>query len=157
MKILISYFYQIRFFPRNYVPISTAAFDPKWFHPQGNKSGIFEHKSGATYGIRMEEFSPMEIDCDCKKDCEHDPKTCNFLRDYENWLNDKLDFNACIKNIEDIAHKYNYSGEEPVAVLVVYETPDNPCSERVKLVKWFSEHGYILEEFDKDRIVVPIN
>lgn len=32
MKILISYFYQIRFFKPNMIPLSTAAFDPKWFH-----------------------------------------------------------------------------------------------------------------------------
>lgn len=153
MKILISYFYQIRFFPRNYIPISTAAFDPKWFHPRDNKKGIFEHqKTGVIYGIRMEEFSPMEIDCDCKKDCEHDPKTCTFLRNYEEWLNNKLNFKECIKNIEYTAMKYNATGDEPIAVLIVYETPDNPCSERVKLVKWFKENGYELDEFDKNKI-----
>lgn len=42
--------------------------------------------------------------------------------------------------------------EEPVCVLIVFETPKNPCSERIPLQNWFEDNGYILEEFDKSKI-----
>ena len=32
MKIMTSYFYAIRFFKPNMIPISTAKWDPKWYH-----------------------------------------------------------------------------------------------------------------------------
>ena len=32
MKIYTSYFYQIRFFKPNMIPLSTAKYDPSWFH-----------------------------------------------------------------------------------------------------------------------------
>lgn len=43
-------------------------------------------------------------------------------------------------------------------VLVVYEKPDNPCSERGGLIEWFKENGINLEEFkppvSKSKMVV---
>ena len=32
MKIRLSYFYQIRFFKKNMIPMSTALSDPEWYH-----------------------------------------------------------------------------------------------------------------------------
>ena len=36
--------------------------------------------------------------------------------------------------------------EDPIIVLLVYEKPDNPCSERWPLKDWFAAHGLELEE-----------
>ena len=36
--------------------------------------------------------------------------------------------------------------EDPIIVLLVYEKPDNPCSERWPLKDWFMAHGLELEE-----------
>lgn len=41
--------------------------------------------------------------------------------------------------------------EEPIMVLIVHEAPNNPCSERWPLIKWFNEHGYDLKEFNKNQ------
>ena len=35
--------------------------------------------------------------------------------------------------------------------LLVHEKPDNPCSERLGLVKLFADHGIELKEWTKDR------
>ena len=40
--------------------------------------------------------------------------------------------------------------EEPIIILIVYETPTNPCSERQPLKDWFAENGYILTEFNQN-------
>lgn len=149
-KMLISYFYQIRFFPPNYIPISTAAWDPKWFHPANDKDGVFLHKTGVLYGERIKILSPADIDCDCKKDCEHDPKTCAFLKDYKSYL-DKLNFDEVVCQIKNICAASNPTEKEPVPVLIVYEKPDDPCSERHPLMQWFKENNWALEEFSKEK------
>ena len=35
---------------------------------------------------------------------------------------------------------------EPLLVLIVYEIPNNPCSERQALLKYFNSHGIECEE-----------
>lgn len=147
-EIYISYFYQIRFFPKNYVPLSTAVFDPKWFHPHNDKNGIFIHKSGVVYGVRFKNFSPLDIDCDCQKNCPLNPETCRFLKQYREHLN-TLNFDEQVKQIYDLAKMYNPTKQKAIPVLIVYETPNNPCSERVPLKEWFSEHNYELKEWHK--------
>ena len=37
--------------------------------------------------------------------------------------------------------------EEPEIILMVYETPDNPCSERQPLIEWFAKNGIKIKEF----------
>ena len=32
MKFALGYFYQVRFFTPNMIPVSTAVSDPKWYH-----------------------------------------------------------------------------------------------------------------------------
>ena len=41
MNIYISYFYNIRFFPKNLIPISTAMWDPKWYHNFKSDDTVF--------------------------------------------------------------------------------------------------------------------
>ena len=57
MNIYVSYFYNIRFFPENLLPVSTAAWDPKWFHNFGKPNVVFKDKRNVVNGVRMEEFS----------------------------------------------------------------------------------------------------
>lgn len=45
---------------------------------------------------------------------------------------------------------YTKSNYEPEIILIVYETPDNPCSERRVLIDWFASNGYELEEYRKE-------
>ena len=57
-----------------------------------------------------------------------------------------LDFEKVIKSLEEIAKLY--SGD--TVVLLVHETPDNKCSERQMLIKWFNDHGYELKEYEEN-------
>jgi hypothetical protein len=134
------------------IPVSTAMWDPKWFHGfTGDEDYIFKDKRGIYNGIRASIFlmSP-DYQCDCGPKClNHDPQSCNFLKDYKAHL-DTLDFNYVMSELERIANKVQKMegfSEEPIIVLIVYETPSNPCSERKPLQDWFKENNYILNEW----------
>lgn len=151
MKIYTSYFYHIRHFTQNMIPISTAIWDPKWFHNfTGDYDYIFKDKRGIYNGIRADIFNmPPDYECGCGEVCfTHDPSSCAFLKDYKAHL-DTLDFNYVISELGRIANKIqeleNFT-EEPIIILIVYETPTNPCSERGPLQKWFQEHGWDVQE-----------
>ena len=49
---------------------------------------------------------------------------------------------------EEVKMINNYEGE-PEIILLVYETQDNPCSERVALIDYFKKHGIELKEYKK--------
>lgn len=156
MKIYISYFYQLRFFPKNAIPLSTAIWGPKWFK-QGTP---WKDKRGVWNGLRAEPFVPGQ-QCDglCHgpeycglrpNDVEaFSPTKCSFLRRYLVQLN-MLNFDEIMARFEKLGKTIqNKEGflEEPIAILLVHEAPDNPCSERWPLIKWFADHGYELEEW----------
>lgn len=143
----ISYFYNIRFFPTNLIPLSTAAWDPKWFHDFKGKDHTFVDKRGIINGLRIEQLSPEGIyDAteDCKKGCEHKPDSCAFLKKYRAML-DNISFKGFITYLNLIAGKL---GPDAEVCLIVYEKPDNPCSERQPLKQWFKDNGMELVEWE---------
>lgn len=154
MKIYTSYFYQIRNFSKNMIPVSTAKWDPAYFHDfTGDYNYIFKDKRGIYNGIRAEIFlMPDDYQCECGPSClNHNPQNCNFLKDYKAHL-DTLDFQYVLNELERIGNKVQELEsfkEEPIIVLIVYETPGNPCSERSPLQKWFQENGIQVKEFKK--------
>ena len=138
------------------IPLSTAVYDPKWYHMNHDQLFVFKDKNGVYNGLRIEPFMPGEECCHlCRgKDCceTKDPSTCEFLKKYREQL-DKIDFNEALKAFSEISNAIkNVEGfsEEPIIVLIVHEAPQNPCSERRVLVEWFRDHGYELEEFTKN-------
>lgn len=153
MKYYITYFYNIRFLDKNTIPISTAKWDPKWFHDNKSQDYLFKDARGIYNGIRLPELSPYKIKhIECKKDCELDPKTCSFLTAYRKYLH-TLNFNDIKIKIEAMASVFKkQSGLStlPNICLLVHEKPDNPCSERAPLIEWFKENGIDLIEFQKD-------
>jgi hypothetical protein len=50
---------------------------------------------------------------------------------------------------EEVKKINNYEGE-PEIILLVYETPDNPCSERQPLIDYFGKRGIKIEEYVKE-------
>ena len=158
MKIRTSYFYQIRNFKKNMIPISTAIWDPKWYHDfTGDYNYIFKDKRGIVNGIR---YLPI-IKCgkaaqSCKgpEHCSFQPEpACPFLSSYRQNL-EQLDFNNLLSDFSSLAEKYKKAesiNEEIIMVLIVYETPKNFCSERVALIDYFNSHGIECEE-----LVYPI-
>lgn len=150
MKISTSYFYQIRFFTKNMIPISTAIWDPKWFHT-GNNTGEYRDKNGVWNGIRMPILSPIKLDANICGQCKtHDPLDCIFQKKYKDYLS-SLDFdkiyNSLKKLADTVANLENIS-IEPHIVLIVHEKPDNPCSERKALQEYFESHGIPCKELE---------
>lgn len=152
MKVMISYFYKIRFFKSNMIPLSTAKWDPKWFHQNKDQSFQFKDKNGVWNGLRAEPFMPNKMCeglCEGPEKCQSTADNCLFLNTYEMQLS-QLDFKEIIVRIENIGKAVQQQEkfvDEPIIVLIVHEAPDNPCSERPIIQKWFQKNGYVLEEF----------
>lgn len=153
MLIRISYFYQIRNFKRNMIPVSTTIWDPAWYHNfTQDYNYIFKDKRNILNGLRCEAIieqgrhSNHGLDiCPCDK---KEYKTCSFLQQYRNNL-ENIDFNKMIIDMQNFANKYKQNeniDEEIILVLIVYETPSNPCSERRALQDYFTLHGWECKE-----------
>lgn len=149
MKVYITYFYKIRDLPQNVIPLSTALWDPKFFHSHGDNSVVFVDKRGVVNGLRCEELHPDIHNSDCMR-CKHmqDPNSCSFLTKYYQQLQ-KLDFQKLMQKFQALADlmKQLFNTENADVCLLVYEKPDNRCSERTALKKWFAENGQELIEW----------
>ncbi len=158
MKIMTSYFYQIRFMKPNYIPLSTALWDPKWFHQNQKQDYQWKDKNGVWNGLRAEPFAPgplCENLCRGPESCgSKDPKQCEFLRVYLNQLR-HLDFTNIMMRFQMLANSVQEAEgftEEPIVVLIFHEKYDNPCSERWAVQQWFKENGMEIKEFNKEII-----
>ena len=147
MKIYTSYFYQVRFMKPYMIPLSTARFDPKWYHQNKGQGYVWKDKNGVYNGLRAEPFAPdasCEGLCRGKENCETgSPQTCLFLKTYRYQL-DQLDYNNIISRCERIGNYVKALegfNEEPVIILLVHEAYNNPCSERKVIQDWFASHG----------------
>ena len=58
MEIYTSYFYQVRFMKPYHIPLSTAVWDPKWFHANRGQDYHFKDKNGVYNGLRAPVFAP---------------------------------------------------------------------------------------------------
>ena len=153
MKFYTSYFYMIRFFSPNMVPVSTALSDPKWYHNHQGKNHIFFDRRSVIHGIRAENLHPDDTCADlCKgKSCTNSPDSCKFLKLYRKQL-DKIDFDQFVKWFERFARIYRKNRklkDDVDIVFIFHETPMNPCSERVVFHEWMKDHGYDIEEWKK--------
>lgn len=148
-KVYITYFYNIRFFPINLLPVSTAAWDPKWFHNFKGRNEVFMDKRGVMNGLRLETLVCSNIynaDEDCQS-CTHDhPESCNFLKKYYDYLC-TVNFTAMLNYFKVLPGIVAPGIDNVNICLIVYEKPDNPCSEREPLKKWFKENGVDLVEW----------
>lgn len=151
IQLYTSYFYQIRHFTKNMVPISTATWDPAWFHNGMGPDHVFKDKRGIYNGIRAECFHFEGEDHGCGDAClmsPKDPSQCDFLRRLRAQY-DRLDFQDILNRCERLSsyiQTIENQAQLPILVFVFYETPTNPCSERKVLQDWFKDHGYNLEE-----------
>ena len=147
MKFKISYFAMAKHFKANQIGISSACWDPVWW-----KYSINKHSS--VIGISEKVLSPIQVEQYCSKECPYkkDLPNCHFLTAYKNYL-DTVDINYLFSEFkriaEDVKKINNYEGE-PEIILLVYETPDNPCSERQPLIDYFEKHGIKIEEYVKE-------
>lgn len=151
MKIRTSYFYQIRNFKRNMIPVSTALSDPAWFHNNLGESHIYKDKRGILNGLRLKRII-VQGKCGGVCPCEaKDPDNCAFLKSYLEELNKINDFEHMYKALESLADWYQKKeniDEEIIIVLIVYEALDNKCSERQGLIDYFNSKGIDCHELD---------
>lgn len=148
MKFLITYFYNSRFFLPNQIGISTAMWQPKYWK-------IGQNKQGAIMGICEQSLSPYKVEAHCETACEHKGTlpNCPFLATYKKYL-DTVDFENYLlpeftRIAEEVRKINNFEGE-PEIILLVYEKPDNPCSERGALIEYFKGYGLDLKEYQKE-------
>lgn len=156
MKIYTSYFYQVRFFTPNIIPLSTARFDPKWFHQGRGQEYRYKDRRGVWNGLRAEPFVPGP-GCD---DLCYGPETCAnltikdcpFKQAYYKQLM-SLDFDDIMQRMENLGAKVQKAEgflQEPVIVLLVHEAPTNTCSEREVIQAWFAHNGVEVKEWSKN-------
>ena len=155
MDIYTSYFYQVRFMKPHMIPLSTAIWDPKWFHQNKRQEYVWKDKNGVYNGLRAPVFAPgpmCEGLCRGPESCDtHDPHRCLFLSTYRYQL-EQLDFENIIARCESMGNRIKAIEsfqEEPVIMLLVHEAPQNPCSERRVIQEWFAAHGKEVVEWQK--------
>lgn len=121
--------------------------DPKWYHNFKSDDTIFVDKRGIINGLRAYILSPYKIEnCECLNCKYHkDTSICSFIKQYHDYIF-SLNFDEVYKYLSNISHKFNDSD----ICLMVYEKPDNPCSERSTLLKWFSQNGIEVKEFSRN-------
>ena len=136
-----------RYFKANQIGVSTAVWKPKYW-------SYGQNKYGSVTGIEEKSLSPSYIEQFCSRECGYKELLphCPFIKAYAGYLN-TIDFNNYLlpefeRIAEDVRKINNFEGE-PEIILLVYETPDNPCSERGSLVEYFKMHGIIVEEYQK--------
>lgn len=154
MKIYTSYFYQIRFFKPNMLPLSTAIWDPKWYHQFQGADNKFVDKNGVINGMRAEPFKPgptCEDKCRGPENCPtKDPMACSFLDCYFNQLMQLPieSVKARLQCLGEAAREVNHYQGEPIFVFIVHEAIGNPCSERGAIQRYFTENGITCSELN---------
>lgn len=147
MTIYTSYFYQIRFFPQNLVPLSTAVWDPRWYFHNEKQGYVWKDARGVLNGLRATPFVPNDSCnglCRGPESCiSKDSNTCKFLQIYLAQLR-QLDFNSIIQRFYNLGERI---GNNPDFALIFHEAPSNPCSERWMVQQWFKENNWEINEW----------
>lgn len=156
MVIYTSYFYKVRFLTPYQIPVSTALWDPKWFHDFKTQDHIFLDSRGVINGVRMPMLAPGPTCsdlCHGREGCRSTPDICDFLTFYRKQIY-SLNFNSVMELFESTAAtvKRGFALEkEPQFMLMFHEAPTNPCSERVVVTSWFKDNGHAITEWDGER------
>ena len=121
------------------VPVSTAMSDPGWFRPPEGKEYYID-KRGIVCGLRYE---PLIVQNMGTKECMGLHQQCPFytegyqcecMQEYKDLLYSSVDKEKTLKAFEYCLNKFNAD----TSVLIVYETPTKPCSERLALQEFFN-------------------
>ena len=143
-KIYTSYFYQIRNFKQNMIPVSTALSDPIWFRPPDGQEYYID-KRGIICGLRYEPLIVQSMGvytCPCKE--KNVLKgSCPTMQEYTQLL-ETIDFDKMIWSFNYCLNKFN----KDTIVLIVYEAPNNACSERKSLQEYFNSHKIECKELE---------
>lgn len=144
MKFYTSYFYQIRFFPHNLIPLSTAVWPPKY--------QLKDSSGQLAIVVQCPPFTPgAQCAGLCQGKCEpKHPQDCKFLQTYRAQLDNEIteDFFQTLNKLhDDICRGEGFDDVD--FAFIVYEAPNNPCSERQVIQQWFKDHHILIEEWHK--------
>lgn len=162
----ISYFYQIRNMKSNMLPVSTAMYDPKWFHNGKGENYRYMDKNGVINGVRMIDLMmPLykwEELVKRNESCEHCGTNngadgawvsgmCPFMQEYAKCIREKNpDFQKfitfCDGYLQFLNQRLNLCLD--TIIFIVHEAPSRGCGERPELQRWFAENGMELKEFN---------
>lgn len=151
IPIYTSYFYQIRNFTPNLIPVSTAISDPAWYRPPEGKEYYID-KRGVICGLK---YKPLIVQlhgsCGCPCDSPNLAPNCPTMKEYRQLL-ETLDFDRVMKALEYCGENFAPSVKkditDPIIVLMVYEPPQKLCSERFALQDYFTSHGVECKELE---------
>lgn len=137
------------------IPISTAVWDPQWFHKNKGDHYKFIDKNGVINGLRypkfiFKDYIGKETECKGRDNCKWNPDNCKFLKDYENFIN-QTDFESLKKTLDELGESWKAKTgitDELTFVFIVYETPSNPCSERKAIQNYFKKYGIDCPEIE---------
>ena len=149
MKIWTSYFYQVRNFKSNMIPVSVCVSDPKWYHNFQDNSYCFFDKRHIYNGLRYE-YAIVQKDIECGCPCaDRRGAPCVFLQNYKDAL-EQLDFDKVKDNLFYLKSVYARTHldiyEKAQIVFLFHEAVNNPCSEKKIFQQVFTEHGLPCEE-----------
>lgn len=155
MKVYTSYFYQIRNFYKNMLPISTTISNPKWFLREDKRSYLDKNLvlNGACLHILSPRVEYAKL-CRGKDLCTDTPDKCKFLRKYKEHL-DTIDIKIFKETLVRASNKYKAMqnlSRDPIIVFIVYEVPSNKCSERQVLLDWLNS----IEGIEAEELQYPI-
>ena len=129
MKWYITYFSNLRHLDDSYLPINTTIYPPAFFMA----NGLNKASNGIYLGVTAHEIIFPHLgegnSCPC---AAKDPRSCGFIKSYLKHLQ-QVDFKAFEAHYSNLAARL--SSKINKLTLVVYEKPDNPCSERGGLIE----------------------
>lgn len=147
----------VRFMTPTDIPMSTAVWDPKWFHDFQDQEHMFRDKRGVLNGLRASMFAPDDT---CKDLCRGpqfcsivDPSSCKFLVAYRKQL-DKLDARRFVAFLEQLTPMLiDATGQSGPFnhILMLHEAVGNPCSERAVIQQWFKDAGIEVTEWQPSK------
>ena len=148
MQLMTSYFYQIRFFQTNTIPISTAVWDPKWYHDNHDQSYVFFDKNNVINGLRLEAVVPKYHECRGQETCKYTPDDCEFLKRYKEQLYN-INSYKFTESLVQLSNQWSSILKVPEVFIIFmfHETPDKLCSERWVFTEWVKSLGLSITEF----------
>lgn len=128
VSFMTSYFYQIRHFSKNMIPVSICIWDPKWYkgiHYSGLVPKVYDPESHCENCIKVNGQEYHDFHCD-------------YLNAYRRQLS-RLNVKRTLDDVARIVRKYAYENDVNgplIAVFVGYEVTAKRCSERFVLSEW---------------------
>ena len=127
LYIYTSYFANLRYIPKNFIPISTSLYSPNWYR------GLEYKKLAPNRKILLD----YKLLCDVKK----------YIHDFNSQILTRLDVDEVVRELVLISGNSDERPKNDI-VLLCYEKPGDFCHRHL-VADWFNENGYTSVEIEK--------